>query len=133
MNLPAGFSRDVVKSKYALFTPNVFVSTTPAGWTDSLVNAVVSTRMGANFSQTIVSLKKTSHGESSTGHNELFAYVIEGRCSAKIGGKARTLSAGHYIFIPPRSDFGFAGSDDNTRLLLFEKRYAASVGVHVPT
>ena len=116
-----------------VFTPPGFVPSGLSGWSNSTINIVISPRLGANFSQTIVSFGKTGHGEGRTEDTELFAYVIEGSCSGKIGGKARTLSAGHYVFVPPKSEYGFAGSQQDTRLLLFEKRFRPLAGHEAPT
>jgi hypothetical protein len=42
MTVPAGFSRDIVKLRYALFTPSDSVSGALPDWPEGVINIVIS-------------------------------------------------------------------------------------------
>jgi len=42
MTLPAGFSRDIVKPRYALFTPPGSVPSALPGWPKGVINLIIS-------------------------------------------------------------------------------------------
>ncbi len=119
MNHPLGSSRNVVKERHALFTPNGFVPSVLPGWTNCVACVLISPALGAKFAQTSITLERNGRGAGATGESELFAYVIDGKCS--INGHA--LSSGNYAYLPPGSDYDFRSAKKETRLLLFQKRY----------
>ena len=49
MNQPFGLSRDVVKPRYALFTPGGFVPSTLPGWSGCTINIVIAPALGAKL------------------------------------------------------------------------------------
>ena len=132
MNNLFGFTRDVVKERYALRTPEGFVPSVLPGWRNALAVVQISPGLGANFSQLLITLEKTGEGGGNTAGLEYFVYVLTGRCRAKIAGKQHALTAGSYVYLPTRTDFLFAGAAKGTQLLIFQKRFVPLAGVEEP-
>jgi (S)-ureidoglycine aminohydrolase len=132
MNELFGFTRTVVKSRYALLTPESFVPCHLPGWKNATVIVNISAAMGARFSQYQVTLDRNSRGEGNTGSLEQFVYVVAGKCSCKIGEKQISLRAGSYVFVPPSTDFHYGGATEKTQLLIFEKEYNPVSGTDTP-
>jgi (S)-ureidoglycine aminohydrolase len=133
MNELFGFTRAVVKSRYALLTPDSFVPGNLPGWKNARVIVNISGAMGgARFSQYQITLGRNSRGDGNTGPLEHFVYVVAGKCSCKIGGKKINLRAGSYVFVPPSTDFHYRGGVEGTQLLIFEKRYELLSGPKKP-
>jgi (S)-ureidoglycine aminohydrolase len=132
MNELFGFTRTVVKSRYALLTPDGFVPSNFPGWKNATVIANISTSMGARFLQYQITLGPNTRGQGSTGPLEHFVYVVAGKCESKIGGKKINLPAGGYVFIPPFTEFNYSGAAKGTQLLIFEKRFEPLAGTKKP-
>lgn len=132
MTTPFGFTRNVVKERYALLTPAGFVPSCLPGWSNAVCVVLISEGIGARFCQTLVTLETGGQGRGHTGPAELFGYVLEGECSATLGQKKASLSAGGFVYVPPQRDFHFTAVTAGTRLLLFEKRYAPIEGLTPP-
>ena len=126
-----GFTRTVVKPRYALITPDGFVPSRLPGWENVTPVIHISPAMGAKFSQLQITFRKNGIGEGNTGTLEFFVYVIEGACIAKVGGKKFNLTTGGFVFIPPKTNFHFSGVE-NSRLLLFEKKFEPLAGEKAP-
>ena len=132
MNELFGFTRTVVKSRYALFTPESFVAGNLPGWKNATVIVNISAAMGARFSQYQITLGRNSHVKGNTGPLEHFVYVVAGKCSGKIGSKQISLRAGSYVFVPPATDFHYVEAVEKTQLLIFEKKYEPVSGAKIP-
>jgi (S)-ureidoglycine aminohydrolase len=132
MNELFGFSRTVVRARYALLPPDGFVPSNLPGWKNVVVVVNISPAMGAKFSQRQITFGKNGVGQGNTNALEFFIYVLEGKCAAKIGGKKFMLAAGGYIFIPPKTDFYFGGAKNGTRLLIFQKKFEPLAGAKIP-
>src|SRR5580658_6593710 len=132
MNELFGFTRTVVKSRYALLTPDSFVPGNLPGWKSATVIVNISTAMGARFSQYQITLGRNSRGDGNTGPLEHFVNVVAGKCSCKIGGKKINLRAGSYVFVPPSTDFHYGGTAEKTQLLILEKKYEPVSGAKAP-
>ncbi len=126
-----GFTRTVVESSYALLTPDGFVPSRVPGWENATIIIHISPGMGARFSQWLVTFGKNGTGQGKTGMLEYFVYVLEGGCAATIGGKKSSLTRGSYVFIPPGTNFHFAGAEGN-RLMIFQKKFEPLIGAKVP-
>src|SRR5215469_3114095 len=105
MNDLFGFTRDIVKARYALRTPDGFVPSLIPGWKDAVCIVQISDAMGARFCQIQVTLQKGGEGTGNTGSLEYVVYVLTGKCAAVLAGKTHDLSAGSYAYIPPGHDF----------------------------
>jgi len=132
MNDLFGFSRDVVKERYALRTPSGFVPSVLPGWTNAVCIVQISPAMGANFSQWLVTLETDGTGRGNTGTVEYLVYLLTGKCAAKIAGEKQVLASGGYIYLPPQTDFQFKGAAKGTQLLIFLKTFEPLTGVTQP-
>ena len=128
MRHPLGTSRNVVKERHALFTPEGFVPSSLPGWTNCVANVLISPALGASFAQTLVALERTGRGKGGTGDTEIFAYVMEGGCSLN----RRPLKAGHFAYLPPGTDYEFRATQNKTRVLLLQKSYEPLAGTSQP-
>lgn len=117
-----GFSRDVIKDRYALRTPSGFVPSNLPGWMNCQSIVQISPAMGANFTQLFITLNSNSEGHGKSAALEQFVYVLDGECSAKIGTKKNSLVRGSYVFIPPQIEFQFTAGK-SAQLLIFQKRF----------
>jgi (S)-ureidoglycine aminohydrolase len=128
MNELFGFTRTIVKSRYALLTADGFVPGNLPGWKNVVVVVNISPVMGARFSQLQITLGGNGSGEGNTGALENFIYTLEGKCTSKIDGKKINLVAGNFVFVPPETDFYFGGAVEGTRLLIFQKKFKPLAG-----
>jgi (S)-ureidoglycine aminohydrolase len=127
-----GFTRTVVKPRYALLTPDGFVPSNLPGWKNVTAIVNISPALGANFSQLQVTFGKKGSGEGNTGALEFVIYVLSGNCVAKLGKAGFALSAGNYVFLPPETDFHFADAKGGAQFLIFQKRFVPLMGAPVP-
>lgn len=125
-----GATRNVVKERYALLTPQGFVTSYLPGWENAKCVVLISPAMGARFTQFLITVEKDGHGRGNTGKKELFAYVLEGSASVTLDAKRNRLEAGSFAYLPPNKDIHFQGS--NAKLLLFEKKYEVLPGTDAP-
>ena len=132
MNQLFGSSRDVVKARYALLTPDGFVPSILPGWSNCVVNVVSSSALGTKLVQLLVTMKKNGREVASTGETECFVYVLEGKCTSSVGPKKRVLGSGHYAYVPPDTDYEFRSEQAGTRLLVFQKRFEPLAGQNAP-
>ena len=128
MNELFGFTRTVVKPRYALLAPDGFVTSRVPGWSNCNVVVNISPAMGAGFSQLLVIFDKDGLGEGNTNALEMFVYVLEGKCIAKVAGKKHDLSAGNYVYLPVKTKFQFGTAAKGTRLLVFQKKCEPLIG-----
>lgn len=128
-----GFTRTVVKSRYALITPDGFVPGHLPGWRNAVAVVNISPAMnGPRFSQSQITFEHNGRGAGNTGEAEDFIYVLEGRCAAKVGGKRFNLITGSYMYLPAETDFQFGGAAKGTRLLIFKKQFQPLPGAKQP-
>ena len=128
-----GHTRTVIKSRYALITPDGFVPSQLPGWKGATVVVNISPAMaGPRFTQLHVTLEKEAVGEGNTGANQYFIYVIEGTGSILLPDKRHRLEAGSYIYLPPGRDLQIKSSGPPMKLLIFQKPYEAMKGTAAP-
>ena len=128
MNDLFGFSRDIVKERYALRTPSGFVPSVLPGWTNAVCIVQISPAMGANFSQWLVTFEADGEGRGNTGAIEYLVYLLAGKCAAKVAGKKQALTGGNYLYLPPQTDFQFKEAEKGTQLLIFQKKFEPLAG-----
>lgn len=133
MSYPLGFSRTVVKERYALFDPGSFVPSSMPGWTNCVFHVLISPVLGAQFNQHLVTFQRNGAGRGDTAANELLAYVTEGAGLLRLGGQRPLLKPGSFVFLPPHTEYTFESRANGTRLVIFEKRYEPLEGVEPPT
>ena len=128
-----GFTRTVVKPRYALITPDGFVPSVLPGWKNAVVIIHISPVMnGPRFTQLQITLGESGSGEGNTGALEHFYYMLAGGCQARVGGKKIELATGSYLFLPPNTRFSFNGAAPDTRLLVFQKKFEPLAGSKTP-
>jgi len=132
MNDLFGFSRDVIKERYALRTPSGFVPSVLPGWTNAVCIVQISPAMGANFSQWLVTFEADGEGRGNTGAIEYLVYLLAGNCTAKVAGEKQMLTGGSYIYLPPQTVFQFKGAEKGTQLLIFQKKFEPLAGMNQP-
>jgi (S)-ureidoglycine aminohydrolase len=129
----SGSTRTVVKHNYALITPDGFVPGMLPGWKNAVVIIHIAPVMGGpRFAQLTITLDEKSSGAGNTGALEHFYYVSSGDCTAQANGRKHELIAGSYLFLPPKTNFKFSGASKGTRLIVFQKKFAALAGEQTP-
>ena len=123
MNDLFGFTRNVVKERYALLTPSGFVPSCLPGWDKAVCNVLISPAMGARFVQLLVTLEKEGQCLGNTGANQYFVYVLHGSGSILLDEKRHRLEAGSYVYVPAAKDMHIKSGGAGTRLLIFQKKY----------
>jgi (S)-ureidoglycine aminohydrolase len=124
-----GFTRAVIKPRYALLTPDGFVNSALPGWSGASCVVLISPAMGAKFAQLLITLAKDGRGAGHTDGMELFVYVLDGGCTLALSRKKHQLMNGSFAFLPPLTDYVFSNADEGTRLLIFQKVYQALDGL----
>lgn len=122
-----GLTRNVVRPRYALVTPDGHVPSVLPGWSGTTAHVILSGSMGAGIVQLLLLLESGSQGNGQTGPDEWFLYVLAG--SGTLDGE--DLSTGSYSWIPPDQAFTFQATAAGTRLLVFRKEYEPLEG-HPP-
>ncbi len=129
MNDLSGFTRTVVKPRYALITPDGFVPGVLPGWRNVVAVVNISPVMtGPRFTQLQLTFGEDGGGADNTGALEHFYYVLAGKCRARLGGKKFELTAGSYAFVPPKTNFEFSDATKGTKLLVFQKDFQPLAG-----
>jgi (S)-ureidoglycine aminohydrolase len=119
-----GFTRTVVKARYALITPDGFVPSTVPGWKNAVVVVNISpVIVGARFTQLDVTLNQDGSGEGNTGGNQYVIYVLAGEGTLGLEARRHRLEAGSYVYLPPGQDLQIKNSGERMKLLLFQKKY----------
>lgn len=132
MNDLFGFTRDVIKDRYALRTASGFVPSALPGWSGAVCVVQISPELGARFAQVLITLEPTGEGRGQTGDLEYVVFVLAGGCRATFGGRAQALTPGSYLYLPPETEFLFKDASAGTQLLVFQKRYQSLPGVKPP-
>ena len=114
-----GLTRNVVRRNHALVTPDGLVPSSLPGWVRCTPYVLISSAMGARFSQLLIDLEDGGEGHGYTGGDQWFFYVLRG--GGKCNGKK--LSAGSFVFVPADSWYEFNGTQADTRVLVFRKTW----------
>lgn len=133
MNPKLGLTRTVVKRNYALLTPDGFVPSALPGWRNAVAVINIAPVLGGpRFAQIQFTLDETSSGTGDTGAFEHFYYVQTGGCIAQVNGRKHELTAGSYLFLPPKTKFTFSRASKGTKLLSFQKKFEPLAGEKIP-
>jgi (S)-ureidoglycine aminohydrolase len=127
-----GFTRSVIKGRYALLTPSGFVPSALPGWQKAVCNVLISPAMGARFCQLLVTLEAEGQCLGNTGRNQYFVYVLEGHCSIILDDRRHRLEKGSYVYLPTTKDVQIRSGGAGTRLLIFQKEYEPLPGIPGP-
>jgi (S)-ureidoglycine aminohydrolase len=123
MNELFGFTRDVIKERYALRTPSGFVPSCLPGWQDAVSIVQISEGMGARFCQLLITLQQNGRGQGNTADLEFFVYLLAGGCQTNLAGHRQKLATGGYAYLPPQTEFEFENAEPGTQLLVFQKKF----------
>ena len=133
MNPKPGSTRTVIKRNYALITPDGFVPSVLPGWKNAVIIIHIAPVMGGpRFAQLTITLDENSTGAGNTGSLEHFYYVQTGDCAAQLNGRKHELTAGSYLFLPPKTNFKFSGASKATKLIVFRKKFEPLAGEKIP-
>ena len=127
-----GFTRNVVRARYALLTPSSFVHGYLPGWQKAVCNVVISPAMGARFSQVLITLEQDGQCQGNTGANQYFIYLLEGTASVLVEERRHRLEVGSYVYLPTGKDVEIKSSVAGTKILIFQKPYEPVSGVASP-
>jgi len=127
-----GFTRNVVKEKYALLTPSGFVASSLPGWEKAVCNVLISPSMGARFSQLLITMERDGQCLGNTAANQYFAYVLHGSASILFDEKKHRLETGGYAYVPAGKDVHIRSGSAGTKVLIFQKAYRALPGIAKP-
>ena len=114
-----GLTRNVIRPRYALITPDGLVPSVLPGWSGTTAHVILSAAMGAGVTQLLLKLEPGGQSKVQTGPDEWFLYLVSG--SGSLDGEP--LSTGSYAWIPPDQSFGFDATSPGTTLLVFRKTY----------
>lgn len=123
-------TRTIVKSNYALITPDSYVGSKLPNWKNVKVRVLLNPAMGATISQYLLELNKKSQIIDRTEKAQIFFYLIEGTCKVKIGTKTKNLKAGDYVYIPISQNYEIKGQ--HAKLVAFQKTYLPLEGAKLP-
>ena len=129
----SALTRTVVKRSHAFISPDGFVNSNIPGWTDCVVNVIISEEMGAGLRQILATLTKTGKLEGVTKQSQVFFYVVEGQCSAMVSGEQKILSAGMFVYVPIGKEYRFENAQEGTKVLSFHKVYEPLDGQVTPS
>ena len=118
-----GFTRNVLKARYALLAPASFLPSHLPGWERAVCSIVVSPAMGAQFSQLLITLEHDGQCLGNTGVNQYFIYVLEGSASILLDDRRHRLEAGSYVYLPAGKDVQLKSGAAASRILIFQKKY----------
>jgi (S)-ureidoglycine aminohydrolase len=127
-----GFTRNVVRARYALLTPEGFVHGHLPGWQKAVCNVLISPAMGARFSQVLITLEQDGQCQGNTGANQYFIYLLEGNASVLVAERRHRLESGSYVYLPAGKDVEIRSSGAGTKILIFQKPYESLRGVAGP-
>jgi (S)-ureidoglycine aminohydrolase len=132
MNDLFGFTRNVIKGRYALLTPSGFVPSSLPGWEKAVCNVLISPGMGARFSQLLITLEKEGQCQGNTGANQFFIYLLDGPADILLEQRRHRLESGSYVYLPAGTDIQIKGGNAVSKILIFQKRYQALAGTASP-
>lgn len=124
-------TRTIVKSNYALITPDSYVGSNMPNWKNVAVRVLINPAMGANLSQYLITLNKKSVLKDSTEKAQICFYVIAGKCKIEIGTESKKLKAGDYVYVPISQNYQLTGK--KAKLVAFQKTYLPLEGYKLPS
>ncbi len=128
----SALTRSVVKRSHAVICPDGYINSNVPGWTNCIVNVIISEEMGANLCQTLVTMNRNGQLLGSTKLSQLFFYVVKGQCHAKVSGEEKTLTTGQFVYVPVQKEYQFNNVEESTQILTFHKVYEKLEGFPIP-
>jgi len=128
----SALTRSVTKANHAVIAPDGYINSRIPGWSNCIVNVIINEQMGANFSQTLITMEKTGVLNGSTKDAQIFFYVVDGSCKATVDGTSKKLDKGHFVYVPIGKKYVFDEAAEGTKILTFHKKYEHLEGFDVP-
>jgi (S)-ureidoglycine aminohydrolase len=127
-----GLTRTVVKSTYALLTPDSRVVSVLPGWQNCLPVVQISAAMGARFSQYLITLGPDGSGDGDATGSSWFFYVVDGGITLN----GVRLSTGGFAYVPPTERYriraALGTALGSATILAFRKPYEPQIGYAPP-
>ena len=128
----SALTRSVVKGSHAVISPDGYINSNVPGWTDCIVNVLISEAMGAEFCQTLITAGEKTQLTGKTELSQIFFYVISGKASVKVNNQKKTISKGHFVYVPVGKEYLFDKFKNDTQILTFHKVYEKLNGYETP-
>lgn len=128
----SALTRSVTKENHAVIAPDGYINSRIPGWDNCTVNVITNEQMGANFSQTLITLEENGSLKGATRKSQIFFYVVEGQCKATVDRTTKSLKKGHFVYVPIDKDYTFEEPAAGTKILTFHKEYEHLEGHDVP-
>jgi len=121
-----GQTRSVVDPNFALITPETFIRTQVAGWTNTTCAVHIAPVMGlgARFSQYTAEMQPGAEATAPPSGIQRFAFVLDGELEVSVGGETRRLGEYDYVYLPAGTEHTLRAAGA-ARVSVFEKRFAA--------
>jgi (S)-ureidoglycine aminohydrolase len=126
-----GLTRSVVARDHALLAPESFVPSLLAGWERTQGVVLISPRLGARFTQSLVFLEPQSAARPAPPGTECVLYVLSGEAALQEGDRQTRLGAGGYVYLPPDHPRAI-WTETAARLVVFERTYLPRPDVPMP-
>jgi (S)-ureidoglycine aminohydrolase len=112
-----GLTHTVVKTAYALLTPDTRQPSRLPGWSQCTVHVLVSAALGAGFSQYVVTFEAGGRAEGRADRCHWFFFLVGGTATVN----DTRLSKGGYACIPPGEEYRVDDAADGTTVLVFRR------------
>ena len=135
MSTPVASTRTTIKRRHALIAPEGHVPSNHPAWKDSKTVVLISSAMGAGFTQTLIELSPKGQGSGLTQDRSLFFYVVEGSVEVTIAPSQakNAVKSGGYAYLPPFTTYTISNSSGlPATILVFEKGYEPLKEVQPP-
>lgn len=128
---PYGITRSRFTHSHAFITPGNHLQAPLAGWTETQGVILISSQMGARFTQFVAHMQAGGSAGSPLAGVERFIFVEEGQPSLQVNGTTHNLQPGGYAYLPAGTHHAL-DTQTACRLTLFEKRFLPLEGVSPP-
>lgn len=116
---------------YAVFAPESHVPSPVPGWTHTQAVILIGPRIGAKFSQTLVTLSPGATSALPPAGVQRFIYALDGTIDLKLDQQSHSLESGGFAYVPADTPHELACSTQ-ARLLVFEKPYVPTANADRP-
>ena len=121
-------NRSVIKgNNFALIEPDGLVKNMVPGFENCAVTILASPKLGASFTDYLVTLEKDGRNKKGFGDEgiETFVYVLEGKIIAQADEESFELTEGGYLYCPSGVKLYFENDNEElqSKLFLYKRRY----------
>ena len=129
---PFGLTRTRVSARHAVIGPDSHVRSSVPGISGAEVIVLINEAMGAKFAQLLVTFAAGGRAERPADEVETAGYMETGGATITIGSEEKKCGAGGYFFSPAGKPWTITSPRAETRVTLFQKRFAPLPGVAAP-